>query len=545
MDDELALNCYGLGTPSITAPDDGQHSKISRLLRATLPSQQDADLIIASGNTAAFLQFFTLPYADLFSGRMRSAAELSRLPDRTAHPVLLARTLLYLAHGLQNLDPSVSNLDQLDLGCTRASAMKHYVSTASRLVTSNHELIESLEGLECLILEAVFHHNACNLKTAWLGNRRAISLAQLMEFDTANPTNVKRLDPNSRISPAFMWYRIVGNDMSLSLALGLRAGVADIPLFPPKQLPEDGETGLLERQHYALMCQMIHRVDHRGGDIETIRNIDRALQEAAQSVTPEWWLLPRTSYRERSSGVDNTGRLDDAMRLLVQITHYYLLLILHFPSALQMRADVDDCSRVTCVDSSRELLSRYIRLRRMKHPPFCCRGIDLCAFTACLALLAAHITRRSHQQFGSSGALAHQRLSDRATVEETIDIMLQICEVSSDLSLQESATILKGLSTMEEDAATKSRAPSTGHIIDTDSSTSKHAMRTNIPFFGTVYITSCGASTDPFSLVPGNQELGVEFSLWPRDMDMAISPSAFMPQPHAEPTTSGPILMHS
>lgn len=545
MDDELALDCYGLGTPSVTPPDDGQHRKISRLLRATLPSQQDADLIIASGNTAAFLQFFTLPYADLFSGRMRSAAELSRLPDHTAHPVLLARTLLYLAHGLQNLDPSCFNSDQLNLGYTRSFAMKHYVSTASRLVTSNHELIESLEGLECLILEAVFHHNACNLKSAWLGNRRALSLAQLMEFDTADPTNVKRLDPNSRISPAFMWYRIVGNDMSLSLALGLRAGAAEIPLFPPKQMPEDGETGLLERQHYALMWQMIHRVDHRGGDIETIRNIDRELQEASQSVSSEWWLLPRTSYKERSSGVDNTGRLDDAMRLLVQITHYYLLLILHLPSALHICADVHDYSRVTCVDSSRELLSRYIRLRRMKHPPFCCRSIDLCAFTACLALLVAHITRINHQQFGSASALAHQRLSDRATVEETIDIMLQISEASSDLSLQESATMLRGLSTMEEDAAMKSRGHPTAHMIDSSPSTSKRAMRTKIPFFGTVYITSSGVSTDPFNLVAVNQELGTEHDLWARDMDMPISPSAFMPQGHVAPTSPGPILMYS
>ena len=193
-----------------------------------------------------------------------------------------------------------------------------------------------------------------------------------------------------------MWYRLVAKDMSLCLALGPRLGTAEIPLFPASELSGDCETELLERKHYVLIGQMIHRVGPRDGVTETIHSIDCALQEAAQSMTPEWWLLPRTSYRERSSGIDNTSKLEDAMRLAVQITHYYLLVLLHLPSAIQMREDVDGYSKVTCIDSSRELPSQYIRLRCMKHPPFCCRAIDLCAFTPGLALLLAHSTRLDH-----------------------------------------------------------------------------------------------------------------------------------------------------
>ena len=227
------------------------------------------------------------------------------------------------------------------------------------------------------------------------------------------------------------------------------------------------------------------------------------------------------------------------MRILIQITHYYLLVLLHLPSAVHMREDVDGYSRVTCIDSSRELLSRYIRLRCMKHPPFCCRAIDLCAFTASLALLLAHITSLNLQQFGSCDALAHQRLSDRATVEETIDIMLQIGEADSDLLLQHSVTILKCLAVMEEDATKKSRSNPTILADNIDSPSPKRAIRTRIPFFGIVYITSDGVSADPLGITSKNRGLPPASFEWREGMDMPISPSVFMAHCGEGPVLSG------
>lgn len=80
--------------------------------------------------------------------------------------------------------------------------------------------------------------------------KRAIGLAQLVGLDSGNIVNLMVLDPNSIVSPAIMWYRIVGQDRYLALVLGLPAGTAEDSFVPSAaQVPDDCPTGRLERQH--------------------------------------------------------------------------------------------------------------------------------------------------------------------------------------------------------------------------------------------------------------------------------------------------------
>jgi hypothetical protein len=127
---------------------------------------------------------------------MLPASRLSSLPHPKNHPVLLSRALLYLALGIQNLHPAAFDLGQLDLGCTPVAAMQKFLDTACRLVTSNDELIECLEGLECLVLEGVFCINCGNLRRAWRVFRRAISVAQFMGLHRGDYTDISILDPD-------------------------------------------------------------------------------------------------------------------------------------------------------------------------------------------------------------------------------------------------------------------------------------------------------------------------------------------------------------
>jgi hypothetical protein len=131
---------------------------------------------------------------------MVPASRLSVFPNSKSHPVLIARTLLYLAHGIQNLHPSSLDSAQLDLNCLLTTAMQRFLDTACRLVTSNDGILESLEGLECLILEGVFHINAGNLRRAWLVFRRAISLAQLTGLDRGGDADLPVLDSTTMAS---------------------------------------------------------------------------------------------------------------------------------------------------------------------------------------------------------------------------------------------------------------------------------------------------------------------------------------------------------
>ncbi|KAI0555583.1 hypothetical protein F4679DRAFT_176371 [Xylaria curta] len=526
----------------------GDHS-LSRMLHASLPSQRDADLIIGASYTPAFLQFFTLPYQRLFSGDMQPASELARLPGPTDHPVLLARTLLYLANGIQNLHPSTFDTSSLNLGCSPITAMTRYTKTASRLVTSNEALIESLEGLECLILEAVFYINAGDLRQAWLIFRRAIGRAQLMGIHVGRTSGFTVLDPKSQSLPSMMWYRIVGQDRYLSLALGLPPGTADNLCFASQdKMPYDCATGQLERQHYDILGKIATRSAESRDfpDDEFIQSIDLALQKAVHNIPPEWWLIPRASYTMQSKGVDTVSNLEDVGRILVQINHYNLLITLHLPSVLDnCRTHTENHQQTTCLNSSRELLDRYIRLRCLRIAPFCCRMIDFSAFVACLALLSAHIARAQYG-LNKMDALAHQRLSDRATVEETIRLLLEVSKADSDATLlQQAAAILRCLSSIEADVVAVSNSTMTPYDTTLDRSSSRRSVRVKVPFLGAVTISAKGIKTILSERSTEIDNPNPNAHCWTQSLSLPLSPSVYYFQEHEYSNLFDPTLANN
>ncbi|KAI0863769.1 hypothetical protein F4860DRAFT_467788 [Xylaria cubensis] len=539
----------GVDLSILPSPGARSNHSLSRMLHATLPSQQDADLIIGASYTPAFLQFFTLPYQRLFSGDMQPASELARLPGPTDHPVLLARALLYLANGIQNLHPSTFDASSLNLGCSPTAAMARYIKIASRLVTSNEALLESLEGLECLILEAVFYINAGDLRQAWLIFRRAIGRAQLMGIHVGRTSGFIVLDPRSQSIPSMMWYRIVGQDRYLSLALGLPPGTADNLCFASQEkMPCDCATGQLERQHYDILGRMATQsaASKDLPDSEFIQSIDLALQKAVHSIPPEWWLIPRASYTMQSKGVDTVSNLEDVGRILVQINHYNLLITLHLPAVLDShRTHTEDHQQTTCLNSSRELLDRYIRLRCMRIAPFCCRMIDFSAFVACLALLSAH-TARAQRGSNKTDALSHQRLSDRATVEETIRLLLEVSKADSDATLlQQAAAILRCLSSIEADVVAASNNTMTLYGTTLDRSSSRRSVRVKVPFLGIVTINAKGITTNlpERSTEIDNPDSNVD--CWTHSLNLPLSPSVYYFQEYEDPQLFDPTLANN
>ncbi|KAF4470150.1 C6 zinc finger domain-containing [Fusarium albosuccineum] len=436
-----------------TTPNN--YELISRELYSALPSQHDADLIIAAGNTAPFLQFLCRPYEDLFRGKMLPASVLSTFPSPKSHPVLIARSLLYLAHGIQNLHPPTFDLGQLDLGSSPAAAMQRFLDMACRLVTSNDELMESLEGVECLVLEFAYHINAGNLRRAWLVMRRAISLAQLLGLHQGDYSDLTILEPMTMASPSFTWHRIVSQDRYLALMLGLPAGTPDDCLGNPQDLaPDDCPMGYLERIHCIIMGRITasRRENTNDENPVELRSIDSALENAARGMPSDRWLFPST--KRGSPGQDEDLEEEE--------TH--------------------DSSKSACVNASRELLRRYIRFRCMDSIAFCCTSIDFSAFTACLTLLLAHL-RRWHHNLGVTDGIAHQRLSDRDMVHETVELMHELSQECGDAVLGKTAEIVTSLARIEADAAKQSGLygdyGSTNHRLPPNRS-----LRLMIPSFG-------------------------------------------------------------
>ncbi len=58
--------------------------------------------------------------------------------------------------------------------------MDKFLSTVQTLITSDDELVSTMEGLECLVLQGVYYINAGSPRRAWLTFRRALNIGQLM-----------------------------------------------------------------------------------------------------------------------------------------------------------------------------------------------------------------------------------------------------------------------------------------------------------------------------------------------------------------------------
>ncbi len=177
--------------------------KIERTRQALvelLPSQKDVDLLYKSASGWLLFQALTDANKDTSASATLNMAEVQK-----RHPTSIARTLLYLALCLQQISPD-SDTSKLSLFPSVEGRMEKYIAVVQSLVTSDDELITTLDGLECLVLMALFHINAGNPRRAWLFSRKSLDIGQLMGIHKRSCTI-----PGSRD----MWYQIMRSDRYL------------------------------------------------------------------------------------------------------------------------------------------------------------------------------------------------------------------------------------------------------------------------------------------------------------------------------------------
>ena len=263
----------------------------------------------------------------------------------------------------------------------------------------------------------VYLINCGNLRQAWLGARRAMSLAQFMGLHRGTPRALKILDPQTRASCPVIWSRIVYAERYLSLLLNVPSGISDNSFASEDNMIGATSTERLDKVH-AVISGLIMARNEAGAynEYTATQKIDFDLQRAANSVPAKWWLPP-----DLDVGMPVSELITDVIRAQTQIIHYNLLTILHLPYMLRNTSEARyDYSKMTCINASREALSRYIAFRAIVRVVYCCRLVDFCAFTASLTLLLAHIS--SHRNT-SGDHLAHERLGNRALVEKAMDTM--------------------------------------------------------------------------------------------------------------------------
>ncbi|KAJ5206689.1 hypothetical protein N7491_002696 [Penicillium cf. griseofulvum] len=232
----------------------------------------------------------------------------------------------------------------------------------------------------------------------------------------------KVLHPETKAYPHFMWFRIVYYDQ-MCLMLGMPQGTIDRSMASDEMLVTDSAIGPLERTHCVI-----------------------ASGESKGSPALFW----------------------EMRRLSEQLFLYNLLNQLHLPYMLLDSTERKyDYSRITCVNASREILSRFIMLRRWNQVAFSCHTVDFTALMAAMTLLLAHLD--SHRPSQVDNFLAAQYLGDRAMIEQAQENMEELNRLNSDTLSARSAQLLNRLLAIEAKAAEgdlqSAQSPTPGPVI--------------------------------------------------------------------------------
>lgn len=377
-----------------------RHNKLCQDLRAAWPSQSDIDTIctLEFGVLAHFTGGISTRFSQSLTQEAPALQETLRLPPQKSHPVLIARRLLTLALYLQVLVPGTPNLGYYH------GLMHSAVDTAIRLVTTNEDVVCSVEGIECIMMEALFHNYSGNLHRAWMAVRRAIMHAQIMALHRSpNPPSLKILEPETRASfdADEICFKLVLMDHYLSLMLGLPPTDLEARFTRPEALEKCQPVDRMHR----IRCIASGRILRRKttNDYSETKEIEALFNKADAELPAQWWLMPR--FAPSGNAVEETRRLMD------QLANYHMLIQLHLPFVFHCQE-----SKFIAANSSREVLIRFITLCTANAPYYYCRGIDFLVFTSTTVLCLVHSDTRNN-------VLNHSRLADRGLMERTLEIM--------------------------------------------------------------------------------------------------------------------------
>ncbi|ORY58078.1 uncharacterized protein BCR38DRAFT_447933 [Pseudomassariella vexata] len=450
-----------------------------------------------------------MPYARFFSQQIVSPRRMLQLPPKGSHPIHIARRLLMLGTLLQGIQPSsVGKL--AGMSSDYRVVMSRVVNTAARLVRSNDELVSSLEGIECVMMESMYLNNAGNLRRAWLTNRRAMVTAQMMGLHTGScsPSMMLEAETRNRIDPDCMWFRIVFSDRYLSLMLGLPQGSPENIFAGPEALERCTAMERMERMMAVAAGHILQRNGAQRTDLAVTYKVDKMLQEAAALMLPQCWLMTQDS----TILVNNSAQeFKESLRLVNQFTQWHLLVQLHLPYML-LPSSIDqnyDYSKMTAASAGRAIVSQFVSFRSSTSATAYCRGIDLVAFVASTTLCLAHMEARRQQKtdagkvIGVFQSLQHQRLSDRGLLERTLEIMETMAQKGHDVVAQKISSVLRPLLDIENNSARGVCYETSALEYDKnesqplgDTGLTFNVLRIQIPYFGTIKIEHCPTVSD-------------------------------------------------
>ena len=502
---------------SQTKSSPPRYEKVSKALHNLFPSQHDVDILVQATPGGNFITSQFYSFRRVIEGTAEPAYNISAIPLESSHPSVLAKRLLQISICMQQVHPTF-DLKTLELKASLQRTTHNIVTAVTDLVTSNDDLVATAEGLQCLVLQGLWHSNAGNLRKAWLSYRRAISFGQLIGIDRGVSQALKYTDMDAKFrpSPDHLWYRIVACDRALSLMLGLPVGTTDDSFASDEASQKDTQIEKLERLHTVVAAKIVERNRNKTSKAYALTQaIDCEMDGAARHMGREWWDEPTISPLE--PGLQAMG---EVQHLMQQVHHHDLLILLHLPFMLSDPNESRyDYSKQTCTRSSRAVLKRFITFRSQITTAYSCRHVDYSALIAAMTLLLSYLRQNVSQPSPS----CTQRGADRNLIESVRERMQHVAILNHDKLSQESADILGQLMPIVDSI--------NGDTTECGSAALSF-LQLNIPYFGTINIhpSVTDALPEGASVAPGSLPTA---PLMLYNMNQLKSPSGQVQTPRA------------
>ncbi|CZR65240.1 uncharacterized protein PAC_15140 [Phialocephala subalpina] len=299
--------------------------------------------------------------------------------------------------------------------------MDKYMSSVASLVTSDDELAGTIKGLECILLQGLFHINSGNIRRAWLSFRRGLTIAQLLGLQKAYLKPLDEVDLMTVMAIKMMWHKVIQSDRYLGVILGLPCGTGD-DCFGDEEESLQGLNADNRDVFERRLCIIAGSINARNlkesstKSYTVTQQLDEKMDRLSNEMSQSWWEIPSLAVVERSLAV--SGQFD---RLLAQLWFFQLKALLHLPFMLCAGTDRRyEYSKFNCLNASRELVLRYLALRRFGNTQLICRVVDFAAFIGAIILILDQVGPPSPD--AESPKTQQLRESDRSLIRKKLKV---------------------------------------------------------------------------------------------------------------------------
>lgn len=295
------------------------------------------------------------------------------------------------------------------------------------------------------------------------------------------------------------------------------AGSEDVGVGPEEtfQNPDIDKDKLFVRR----ICDFSGRIIERNQSDQaqaygTTQEIDETFESLAKEMPDTWWKIPDYILHDRSEA---SSILFDQM--MTQIWYFQLVALLHLPFMLRAATERRyEYSKFSCMKASREILYRYLVLRKTHKTSFCCKVIDFGAFTATVTLYIGMLEPTPGTE---SQDQREQKASDRDLVHKVLVSMEELSGGGKDVIATQSADAIRSL-------------------LEVESGSGQHAgnLKLAIPYFGTITIVrppptlAHMAASNPSS----------QYMPSPPTLNQVIAPHPWQPQYGNDPNGNFPLI---